>query len=164
AEALASANPGYPALTAAAAHSLGLASQDSERLAEAAAQHPDPWARASAAEDLGAWHARRADQEDAIHHLTQAINGYQLVAAPRRASSGARRAGAPAAAAGVGGRLRRLGGRRRHWTQSARRPATGWKSLTETEHTVSDLVAEGLNNRQIADRMYISVSTVAFYM
>src|SRR5262249_34090108 len=63
AEALASANPGYPALTAAAAHSLGLASQDPERLAEAAAQHPDPWARASAAEDLGAWHARRADQE-----------------------------------------------------------------------------------------------------
>jgi len=151
AEALASANPGYPALTAAAAHSLGLASQDPERLAEAAAQHPDPWARASAAEDLGAWHARRADQEDAIHHLTQAINGYQLV-------------GAAADTARVRGRLRRLGVRRRHWTQSARRPATGWESLTETEHTVSDLVAEGLNNRQIADRMYISVSTVAFYM
>jgi len=54
--------------------------------------------------------------------------------------------------------------RRRHWTQSARRPATGWESLTDTERIVSDLVAEGLNNRQIADRMYVSVSTVAFYL
>ena len=51
--ALARDNPGYPALTAAAAHSLGLAARDPARLAQAAAQHTDPWAVASAAEDLG---------------------------------------------------------------------------------------------------------------
>ena len=151
AEALASDNPGYPAITAAAVHSLGLAGQDPGRLGEAAAEHPDPWAKASAAEDLGVLHARRADQDHAIRHLTQAIHGYQLT-------------GATADAARVRRRLRKLGVRRRHWTPAARRPVTGWESLTETERTVSELVAQGLNNRQVAGRMYVSVNTVAFYL
>jgi DNA-binding CsgD family transcriptional regulator len=151
AETLAVGHPGYPAITAAAVHSVGLASQDPVRLAEAAAQHPDPWARASAAEDLGVLHARQADQGRAIHHLTQAIHGYQLI-------------GAAADTARVRRRLRKLGVRRRHWTQSVRRPASGWESLTDTERAASELVAQGLNNRQIAGRMYVSVSTVAFYL
>jgi DNA-binding CsgD family transcriptional regulator len=151
AEALAASNPGYPAIIAAAAHGLGLASQDPARLAEAAAQHPDPWARASAAEDLGFLFARQADQAQAIHHLTQAIHGYQLV-------------GAAADTARVRRRLRKLGVRRRHWTQAVRRPVSGWESLTDTERAASELVAQGLNNRQIADRMYVSANTVAFYM
>jgi len=149
--ALASANPGYPALLAAAAHTLGLTEQDPARLAEAAADHPDPWARASAAEDLGVLHTRQSDQEQAIRHLTQAIQGYQLI-------------GAAADAARVRSRLRKLGVRRRHWTQSAPRPVTGWESLTQTERAASELVAQGLNNRQVAKQMYVSVSTVAFYM
>ena len=151
AETLAAGNPGYQALTAAAAHSLGLANQDPARLAEAAAQHPDPWARASAAEDLGVLHVRQANQKQAISHLTQAIYGYQRI-------------GAAADTARVRRRLRRLGVRRRHWRQSASRPETGWESLTETERAASELVAQGLNNRQIASRMYVSVNTVAFYM
>jgi DNA-binding CsgD family transcriptional regulator len=153
---LACGNPGYPAITAAAAHSLGLAGQDPARLAEAAAQHPDPWARASAAEDLGVLHARRADQDQAhqdqaIRHLTQAIGGYQLT-------------GATADTARVRRRLRQLGVRRRHWTQSPRGPVTGWESLTGTERAVSELVAQGLNNRQVASQMYVSINTVAFYL
>src|SRR5262249_56111320 len=72
--------------------------------------------------------------------------------------------GAGADAPRVRRRLRKLGVRRRHWTQSACRPVTGWESLTETERAASDLVAEGLNNRQIANRMYVSVNTVAFYL
>jgi DNA-binding CsgD family transcriptional regulator/tetratricopeptide (TPR) repeat protein len=151
AETLASGHPGYPAITAAAAHSLGLAGRDPARLAEAAAQHPDPWAKASAAEDLGVLHARQADQDHAIHHLTQAIGGYQLT-------------GATADTARVRSRLRKLGVRRRHWTQSSRGPVTGWESLTRTERAVSELVAQGLNNQQVANRMYVSVHTVAFYM
>jgi DNA-binding CsgD family transcriptional regulator len=149
--ALAAGNPGYPALTAAAAHSLGLAGADPARLAEAAAGHSDPWAQASAAEDLGVLHARRAGQDQAIGYLTQAIGGYQLI-------------GAAADAARVRRRLRNLGVRRRHWAHSARRPVTGWDSLTATERTAGDLVAQGLNNRQIASRMYVSVNTVAFYL
>ena len=151
AETLASDNPGYPAIAAAAAHSLGLVGQDPARLAEAAAQHPDPWAKSSAAEDLGGLYTRQADPKRAIHHLTQAIQGYQLT-------------GAAADAARVRRRLRQLGVRRRHWTPSAHRRETGWESLTDTERAASVLVAQGLNNRQIASQMYVSVNTVAFYM
>jgi DNA-binding CsgD family transcriptional regulator len=149
--ALASDYPGYPAVTAAAAHSLGLVGQDPVRLAEAAARHTDAWAIASAAEDLGVLYARQSDRDQAIHHLTQAIRGYGLT-------------GAATDMARVRLRLRQLGVRRRHWTQSADRPVTGWQSLTETELIASDLVAQGLNNRQVADQMYVSVHTVAFHM
>ena len=151
AEALAAGNPGYPAVTAAAAHSMGLAGRDPGRLAEAAAQQPDPWAQASAAEDLGVLHARQADREQAIDHLTRAIRGYQQT-------------GAAADTARVRSRLRELGVRRRYRTQSARRPVSGWESLTDAERTASELVAQGLNNREVAGRMYVSANTVAFYM
>jgi hypothetical protein len=39
------------------------------------------------------------------------------------------------------------------------RPQTGWDSLTPTEHTVADLVAKGLSNPQIGERLYISRRT-----
>jgi DNA-binding CsgD family transcriptional regulator len=151
ADALACDNPGYPAITAAAAHGLGLAGHDPARLAQAAAQHTDPWARASAAEDLGVLHARQGDREQAVHHLKEALCGYQLT-------------GAAADMARIRCRLRKLGVRRRHWIQTADRPVTGWESLTDTERAASELVAQGLNNQQVADRMYVSVHTVAFYM
>jgi DNA-binding CsgD family transcriptional regulator len=151
AETLAADNPGYPAITAMAAHSLGLAAQDPARLAEAAAQHPDPWAKASAAEDLGVLHARQGNQGYAIHDLTQAIGGYEST-------------GAAADAARLRRRLRKLGVRRRHWTQSTNRPVTGWESLTDIEHNVSELVAQGLNNGRIAARLYLSTSTVNFHL
>ena len=64
----------------------------------------------------------------------------------------------------VRSRLRELGVRRRNWTQPARRPVSGWESLTDAERAASELVAEGLNNRDVASRMYVSINTVAFYM
>ena len=149
--ALASANPGYPAIEAAAAHSAGLAGQDTGRLAQAAERHPDRWARASAAEDLAVAHARRGQDGPAVAGLTEAIEGYQAV-------------GATADMARVRRRLRKLGVRRRHWGRSADRPATGWASLTETERSVAELVAQGLSNRDVAARMYVSIHTVAFYL
>ncbi|MBO0824785.1 MAG: helix-turn-helix transcriptional regulator, partial [Actinobacteria bacterium] len=151
AEALASDNPGFPAINAAAVHGLGLAGQDLVRLAQAAAEHTDPWARASAAEDAGVLHGRQSDRDQAIHQLTQAIHGYQQV-------------GAAADTARIRRRLRKLGVRRRHWSLSAGRPVSGWQSLTDTERAASELVAQGLNNQQVADQMYISVHTVAFHM
>jgi DNA-binding CsgD family transcriptional regulator len=151
ARALASANPGYPAVEAAAAHSAGLAERDTDGLAEAAERHPDRWARASAAEDLGVAHARRAQDGQAVRRLTEAIEGYQA-------------AGAAADMARVRRRLRRRGVRRRHWTRAADRPSTGWASLTDTERAVAGLVAQGLSNRDVAGRMYVSVHTVAFYL
>jgi len=40
-----------------------------------------------------------------------------------------------------------------------RRLITGWSSLTATERQVADLVAEGMTNREIAERLYISRGT-----
>jgi DNA-binding CsgD family transcriptional regulator len=53
--------------------------------------------------------------------------------------------------------------RRRHWTYSDR-PVSGWASLTETERRASELVAQGLTNRKVADQMFVSVHTVAFHV
>jgi len=151
AQALADAYPGFPALAAAAAHSQGLADHDPASLAEAAAQHSDPWARASAAEDLGVLHGRQGDREQTIHHFKEALSGYQLVGADRDRARILRR-------------LRKLGIWRRHWATPSARPVTGWDSLTGTEQAVAGLVAQGLNNNQIAARMYISTHTVAHHL
>jgi DNA-binding CsgD family transcriptional regulator len=150
AAALAGANPGFPALAAAAAHSQGLATRDTGLLAEAAAQHPDPWAKASAAEDLAVLLASTAKAQ-AIRHLETALDGY-------------RQTGADRDQARIRRRLRDLGVRRRHWSTPAARPIAGWDSLTDTEQAVSRLVAEGLNNNQVAGRMYISTHTVAHHL
>jgi DNA-binding NarL/FixJ family response regulator len=151
AEALTDANPGFPALAAAAAHSRGLACHDPALLAEAAMQHPDPWARASAAEDLGVLHDRRGDRDQAIRYLKEALGGYRQVGAERDQAR-------------IRRRLRQLGIRHRHWATPPARPVTGWDSLTDTEQAVAGLVAEGLNNNQVAARMYISTHTVAHHL
>ncbi len=41
-----------------------------------------------------------------------------------------------------------------------RRPATGWASLTDTERAVARLVADGLTNREVGTRLFISPNTV----
>jgi DNA-binding CsgD family transcriptional regulator len=61
-------------------------------------------------------------------------------------------------------RLRRLGVRRRYWRSSAERPVSGWESLTDPERAVSLHGAQGLSNRQVAARVYISAATVAFHL
>ena len=151
AEVLAGDNPGFGTLATAAAHALGLAHRDPARLAQAAAQHEDTWARASAAEDLGVLLASNADKDQAVRRLTEALDGYA-------------QAGATADMARIRHRLRKLGVCRRHRGPSAVRPVSGWASLTDTECAASQLVAQGLNNQQIASRMYISVHTVACHL
>ncbi len=148
---LAGTHPGFPALAAAAAHSGGLAGRDPARLAQAAIQHPDPWARASAAEDLGVLHAGHGDRDQAIGYLKEALGGYGQVGAGRDQAR-------------IRRRLRRLGIRGRHWSTPAARPVTGWDSLTDTEQAVAGLVAEGLSNNQVAARLYISTHTVAHHL
>jgi predicted ATPase/class 3 adenylate cyclase/DNA-binding CsgD family transcriptional regulator len=44
------------------------------------------------------------------------------------------------------------------------RPATGWKSLTPTERAVVGLVSEGLSNKAIATRLFISLRTVESHL
>ncbi|GAA4434317.1 hypothetical protein GCM10023148_40470 [Actinokineospora soli] len=45
-----------------------------------------------------------------------------------------------------------------------RRARTGWPSLTPTESRVVALVADGLSNPQIADRLVLSRRTVATHV
>jgi DNA-binding CsgD family transcriptional regulator len=154
AEILASRNAGYPALAAAAAHARGVLAQDTECLEHALTRHQDPWARASAAEDLGVIHAGRPGQASrarAAQLLGKSLEDYAA-------------AGAAADMARVRARLRELGIRRRHWEAAADRPLSGWESLTGTEREVAELVAEGLTNQEAADRMYISPHTVAYHL
>jgi DNA-binding CsgD family transcriptional regulator len=148
---IAATYPQYPALSAAAAHAQGLVHGNPALLSRATAQHRDPWARASAAEDLGILHARRDDREQAIQHLKAALGGY-------------RQTGASRDEARARWRLRQLGIHRSRWSTSAARPAAGWQGLTGTEQTVAHLVAEGLTNNQIAARLYISTHTVAHHL
>ncbi len=45
-----------------------------------------------------------------------------------------------------------------------RRPATGWASLTPAEHDVALLAAEGLTNREIGERLFVSPRTVGAHL
>jgi len=151
ADEIALANPGFPTVSAAADHAGGILRADRARLHRAREGHEDPWLRASAAEDLAIL-ARTHDGSvaDAVACLDEALDGYQ-------------RSGAARDTARVRRRLRRIGVRRRHWT-THRRPDVGWDSLTDTERAICDLVAEGLSNREVADRKYVSVDTVALHL
>ena len=44
------------------------------------------------------------------------------------------------------------------------RPLSGWQSLTPTERRAVSLVAEGLTNPQIAERMFIARGTVKIHL
>jgi DNA-binding CsgD family transcriptional regulator len=98
-------------------------------------------------------YVRQADQERAVHHFTQALGGYQLTGAVTDTTRIRHRLTA----------LTALGARGRRATP-AERPVTGWQSLTGTERAVAELAAQGLNNQQVADQMYVSVHTVAFHL
>jgi DNA-binding CsgD family transcriptional regulator/tetratricopeptide (TPR) repeat protein len=149
---VAAAYPEFRAFPPAAAHALGLVHRDPASLASAATEHADPWARASAAEDLGVLREREGDRDQAIDCLTSALAEYRQVGAGRDEAR-------------VRSRLRRLGIRRRHWSTSpGTRPAAGWHSLTGTEQAVACLVSQGLNNNQVAARMYVSTHTVAHHL
>jgi DNA-binding CsgD family transcriptional regulator len=49
-------------------------------------------------------------------------------------------------------------------SSAADRPRFGWASLTPTELSVAALVAEGLTNREVAARLYLSPHTVGFHL
>jgi DNA-binding CsgD family transcriptional regulator len=46
----------------------------------------------------------------------------------------------------------------------AGRPATGWEALTDAERRVAHLVAGGLANREVAERLYLSRYTVETHL
>ncbi|GAA0274109.1 hypothetical protein GCM10009527_083250 [Actinomadura nitritigenes] len=144
-------NPTVPSVSTAAQHARGVLHADPEALRAAASGHTDAWARALASEDLALLLQHQGDQrEQTVQALDAALSQY-------------RAAGAARETARVRSRLRQLGERRRHW-ENRKRPASGWAGLTGTEQRVSLLVAQGLTNQRIADRLFISVHTVAFHL
>lgn len=54
------------------------------------------------------------------------------------------------------------------WLSSARdrrgRPTSGWESLTTAERRVAELVAEGLSNPDIAEKLFLSRNTVKAHL
>ena len=71
--------------------------------------------------------------------------------------------GAEHDSARVRSRLRDLGVHRSHWRRVVR-PVCGWQSLTDTELRVATVVAEGLTNAQVAERLFVSHHTVDFHL
>ena len=143
--------PGDPDMTAAADHARGLTEQDPAALQRAAGRCTGARARAGAPlEDAGNSWAGRGDQDRATTLLSQAYALYEEL-------------GDADDLARVRSSLRAAGTRLRHWSH-ADRPAFGWDSLTDTERRVADLVAQGLSNRQVANRVFLSTHTVAFHL
>ncbi|MDI9884733.1 LuxR C-terminal-related transcriptional regulator [Streptomyces sp. HNM0645] len=143
-------NRRLPSVLATAMHARALAEGDADALARAGRLHRNPWAQAAAAEDHAALLLDRGDHENAISELDRAMSAYGALGGERDAAR-------------VRARLRRLGVRRRHWTH-AKRPVSGWESLTKTERKVAELVAGGLTNQQAARHLFISPHTVGFHL
>ena len=78
--------------------------------------------------------------------VREAMTAYERLAAPRRAVRASSRLRS------VGLRLGRRG--------PQRRPSSGWESLTASERDVAELVAAGLTNREIGERLFVSPRTV----
>ena len=101
---------------------------------------------AGTCEDAAAALVQRGDTEAATSLLQEALAEYE-----------------PLAAVGLAGRvtaaLRALGVHR-GTRGPRRRPQAGWESLTVSERAVSELIAEGLTNREAARRLHISPHTV----
>jgi DNA-binding CsgD family transcriptional regulator/tetratricopeptide (TPR) repeat protein len=140
-------NPGIDSLAAGAAHVRGLLERSQTSLREAVAlfeRASRPLELAAALEDLGA-ELTATDREAAVDVLGRALALYTDV-------------GATWDAGRVRGRLRELGVRRRLVT--AEPETSGWAALTAAELTVARLVADGLTNREVAERLFVSPHTV----
>ena len=147
---LAATTPDHPDMAAAADHARGLVDQDAALLERVAVRYSATGARATALEDAGRSWVGQGDQRSAEAVLRQAYNLYEEL-------------GSAEGAARVRAWLRTVGTRLCHWTH-ADRPAFGWESLTDTERAITDLVAQGLSNRQVASRVFLSTHTVAFHL
>ena len=138
-----------PALRRSARHARALADQDADALAEVAVGHDQagrPLLAAQAREQRARLLAAAGRDNDARTTLCEAVSGYEAMDASwdmARAST-----------------LLRTFGFHRGARGPRRRPKTGWDALTNTERVVAGLVAEGLSNPAIADRMFLSRRTV----
>jgi DNA-binding CsgD family transcriptional regulator len=130
----------------------GLVARDSALLADAL-QHlrrsPMRPHVARCCEDLGRQTAADGHRQEALPLLREAADVFASI-------------GAEGDVARIDTEMRRISGR--STASRAKRPTFGWESLTPMELTVSDLVAEGLTNPEIGDRLHISRRTVESHL
>lgn len=140
--------PPPPSARLAALRCRGLADGDSNVLEEAAsmAEQPRPLDGALAQLDAGVALGREARTEEAVAFLRAAAATFEQLGAVRQVAR-------------TEAALRELGVRRGRRGKRSR-PLTGWESMTESEHRIALLVAEGLSNPEIAARLFISRRTV----
>jgi DNA-binding CsgD family transcriptional regulator len=141
-------SPGVRSLAATAAHARGLLHVDVEDLSRAVSlfeQTPRSLALAAAWEDLGLARRGQGTGESGIDALSQSLVLFA-------------RAGATRDAARLRSHLRGLGIRRR--VATAEKPAKGWAAMTKSELAIAQLAANGLTNREIAERLFVSPHTV----
>jgi len=140
--------PGVRLFSTVAQHTRGILERDADALAAAgSALHSSsrPLLYASAAEDAGRELGRAQRTAEALDQLNAAFDTYiecEAIADARR----------------VGRTLRRLGVERRIVTHP--RAKTGWDSLTDSELTVVNLIAQGATNRDVATQLHLSPHTV----
>jgi DNA-binding CsgD family transcriptional regulator len=142
-----------PHRQAAALYCHGLLDHDASKLLAAAERYDDasrPLQRAKALEAAARQFADAGDPGQARAAFTQAADVYDSL--------------------GAAGDLARLlaefrgHGIRRGPRVSHRRARSGWDSLTPTEINVAALVAQGLSNPQIADRLMVSSRTIGTHV
>src|SRR3984893_16119732 len=141
-------NPGVRSIAAAAAHVSGLVNHSRQDLAEAGELYDGgtrPLTLALALEDLGDASAASGATQEGLEAYDRALLLYT-------------QAGAVWDAGRIRGHLRALGVRRR--LVSAQRPERGWEAMTDSELAVARLVADGLSNREVAERLFVSPHTV----
>ena len=141
-------DPAIPLFTGVAGHARGILERDAQALLAAAdvlQSSSRPLLYAAAAEDAGGELARTDHGDEAVDQLNAAFDTYM----EHEALADARR---------VGRELRRLGVHRRIVSQP--RAKTGWDSLTDSELTVVNLIAQGVPNRSVAEQLNLSPHTV----
>jgi DNA-binding CsgD family transcriptional regulator/tetratricopeptide (TPR) repeat protein len=144
-------NPGIASIAATAAHVRGLLGPSRADLREAVdlfERTPRRLELAAALEDMGV-ELIATDREAAVDTLGRTLALYTELGA----TWDARR---------VRSRLRELGVRRR--LVAAEPETNGWAALTTSELAVARLVAEGLTNREVAERLFVSPHTVSSHL
>ena len=140
-------DPAIPSFTGVAGYARGILERDAQALLAAAdVLHSSSrlLLYAAAAEDAGAELAQTDRGDEALDQLNAAFDTYL----EHEALADARRVG--------GGRA--VGVDRRIVSQP--RVKTGWDSLTDSELTVVNLIAQGVTNRSVAEQLRLSPHTV----
>jgi DNA-binding CsgD family transcriptional regulator len=147
---LSAENVGLASVRATAMHASGLLEGDAAALENAAELHVHPWARAWACEDAAIVLADTGHKDRALLLLQHALDRFSAI-------------GAPVDVCRVSSRLNDLRSRRRQrgYTNWA---VAGWSGLTDTERQIATVVAEGLSNRAVAARVFLSPHTVDFHL